>query len=106
MKMFIRNFALLLLAVIGIIVLGPIAFFIQLVRKTIQGNMSQYFLNLATNLDYLGASLIFNTDGNTISAMVYLKEIHWAVKFINWIFQTPTHCMDAYHHEFVERGNL
>lgn len=106
MSVFIRNFALLLLAVVGIALLGPIAFFVQLVRKIILGNVAQYFFNLATNLDYLGASLIFNTDGNTISAMVYFKKITWAVNFINWIFQNPSHCEAAHHHEFVERGKL
>lgn len=63
-------------------------------------SMRGYAYNIAIHLDRAGGAMLFNSEGNTISAMAYEKEIKWLVVLIDWIFRDPHHCFDAWLKEF------
>lgn len=86
---------LLLLAFVSILLIAPIAFPIQIIR---QKNLKIYFFYLALALDYVGATLLFGTTGRTISAIVWDKQILWAIKGIDRIFFIG-HCEKEYKDE-------
>jgi len=99
-----RDYALLAIAILLLIVLFPIMFVYQGFRD--KYDMKHFALNLATNIDYVGGTLFFNSDGHTISAMVYDKDVYWAVDGINWLFQDDMHCENAWKYEFIEKPKL
>ena len=73
--------------------------------------LGKYHLNLATNIDYIWASLLFGTDGHTVSAICYKKSLTndkytKYINAINWVFNDDLHCELAYEYEFITRPNL
>lgn len=98
-----KTYLLLLLAVTLLWILLPTLYIYQ----TIVGNFNHnhFSYNLAKNIDYVGGTLFFNSDGVTISAMVWEKEIHWAINLINWMFQDKTHCLHAWMDEMHGKEN-
>jgi len=97
-----RNILLLILAVVGITTLALPVFVIRISQRKLR--FSNYIYNLAKNIDYLGGTLLDNTDGHTISANSYYFNISWRIKFINWMFQDDNHCKKAYLYEYVEKA--
>lgn len=97
-----KTYLLLLLAVSLLWVLLPTMYLYQ----TIAGNFNhnRFSFNLAKNIDYVGGTLFFNSDGKTISAMVWEREIVWAIKAINFLFQDKHHCYNAWQDEFYRKG--
>lgn len=93
-----KPYILLLFAVCLLWFLLPILYLYQTIRGRFDHKKFSY--NLAKNIDYVGGTLFFNSDGHTISAMVYKKRIFWAENAINWMFRDENHCFDAYMHEF------
>lgn len=96
-----KTYLLLMIAVILLWVLLPTMYLYQ----TIAGNFNhnRFSFNLAKNIDYVGGTLFFNSDGRTISAMVWEKDIGWAMKLINFMFQDPKHCENAWEAEFKKK---
>ena len=100
-----------LLLIIAIIV-TVVGFIPLLVWQTIKKkNLGSYHLNLATNIDYMWASLLFGTDGHTISAIIYKRSLDndrykKYVNAINRLFDDDLHCRLAYEYEFVTKPNL
>ena len=74
-------------------------------------NVKTYHLNLATNIDYTWASLLFGTDGHTVSAICFKRSLindryKKYVNFINRLFNDDIHCEVAYEYEFITKPNL
>jgi len=95
------NYLLLIIAValiIPFIVIGIIV-------RIIIGKFDNMFArNLAKNIDYVGGTVIFNSDGHTVSAMVWEFQIEWAISTIDWLFNhEPNHCHEAWLHESAYR---
>lgn len=97
-----RSFGLLLLALISIILFSIPLFIYQTLVNIQRGLLSKFFEGLALALDYVGAYLIFGVRGHTISALVYHREIKWAIRGINWLFQDELHCEEQYNDEFIK----
>ena len=53
-------------------------------------------LNIAIALDQLGNALLGGTPDETISARAHRGGWHKTAAVINWIFQDPDHCLNAY----------
>lgn len=92
-----RDYVLLLLALMLFI---PIFIFGHLIHLFKGASMRKYAFNIALHLDEAGGAMLFNSDDHTISAMVWEKDIKWAIKLIDWVFRDDTHCMRAWEAEF------
>ena len=74
-------------------------------------NLGHFHFNLAKNIDYMWASLLFGSDGHTVSAICYKKYIggnnkyKYAVIFIDWLFDDTNHCIESYINEFTKIRN-
>jgi hypothetical protein len=64
-----------------------------------------YLNNVLIGLDQLGNAILGGSPDETISARAYRK--HWPIRMrlINWLFQDPNHCRDAFWSE-KERNQL
>jgi len=76
-----------------------------------QNKLGEYHFNLAKNIDYIWASLLFGTDGHTVSAVCFNRSLYNTkykkyVRIIDWLFGDYLHCQSAYDYEFVEKPNL
>lgn len=102
-----RAVSLLLLAFISMGVLFIPAFIAQIIRHffliRLKPEFSNYLFGLAKAFDYLFAYLIFGVHGHTVSAIVFKKQIGWAIIFIDWLFQDDTHCMKQFLYEFKKK---
>jgi len=92
-----RDYALLIMALVLFIPIFIIGHMIHLLNGA---SMRGYAYNIALHLDEAGGAMLFNSQDHTISAMVYNKEIDWAIKLIDWIFRDDTHCYNAWKSEF------
>ena len=99
----IRSVLLLFLAFLCLENLFYVLFAVQIIRYLYLGkDLEPFLFGLAKAIDYVFAFIIFGVWGHTLSALVYKKNITWAIKFINWMFQDGTHCMVQYEDEFLK----
>jgi hypothetical protein len=111
----LRNFSLMILAIIVVTILSLPVFLWNTVNKMIhKESLSEYFKNIAIGLDQAGGSILYNQDKFTVSSWTYyrcskgFKENCIFMKFINSIFGS-THCEDSFKneiHEIQEDGEL
>lgn len=100
---------LLILSITLVLILTPIVFSIQLIRKSFRKeSLPEYFHVLAIGLDQLGGSIIYGYEDWCISSIAYYdasrgKNI-WFMKFINLLFQDPEHCKKSYEGEEAVLG--
>ena len=100
------NTLLLLLAVFLTIVLFVPLLLVQSIRN--RADLGKYLLNLATYIEYMWGSLLFGTDGHTISATLWKRHKEGKLNYliligiVDWLFDNHTHCRDAYMYEFKE----
>lgn len=110
-----RNLALLLLAIITSLILIPITLIRNFIYKIWQfEELSSYIFSIAHGIDVMGASVLFGTTYKTVSGVVGKKAegersvghsksyIYPFEKMINWLFNDPTHCVDAYRKEYLK----
>lgn len=101
---------LFIVALLSMLVFGPLTILAQIVRKTFlfkKGSLSDYFYSLAIGLDQLGGSIIYGLEDWKISSVAYYdakvdKKNIWFMYFINFLFQDKNHCKNSYQHEFNE----
>lgn len=94
-----RDYLLLISALILFIPIFIVGHLVHLIKGA---SMRTYAFNIAYHLDEAGGAMLFNSEDHTISAMVYEKEMLWAVELIDWIFRDTNHCFDAWQSEFKE----
>lgn len=104
------SFVLFLIAAVLIIVLAPIIFVLQIIRKTFRKeSIALYLHNLAVSLDQLGGALIYGKEDWTISSIAYYHSEYegkntWFMHFINFLFRDKDHCKNAFKTEYSEIG--
>lgn len=99
-----RNYMLLILALLSIFILGPIVFTVRLYQRSKRKDDDKYVYNFAKSLDYVGGALLDMTDGHTVSANSIKFNRVLRTKFINWLFQDPNHCNEAYTYEYITKA--
>lgn len=99
----LRSFMLMTIAFVGTTALGPLAFILNVLRKTYRGeNIRDYFETIAIGFDQAGGSILYSQENFTISSYTYFlckyKKNRYACtfkKFIDSIFG-ENHCRDSY----------
>jgi len=107
-----RMFGLFLLALVLVLVAGPIAFIGRIIWILAHGygtrELSTFFRSVALGLDQLGGSILYNAPDWTVSSMTYVyaqkgyRLAEWFDAFINF-FAGRDHCKLAY--EWERRTN-
>jgi len=105
----IQYFFLFVLAYILVVLLTPLVFVINLVRKLIlKHDIKEYIRTAAIGFDQAGGSILYNQENFTVSSYTYHLCAHennrWACffeKFINFFFGKD-HCKESYEHEVLE----
>lgn len=102
------NISLFLIAIVAFIILGPIAFFLQVIRKLFRKeSLSDYFHALACGIDQLGGSIVYSLEDWKISSIAYydayyLNKNVWFMNLINSLFLDKEHCKNSYLNEFKQ----
>jgi len=97
-----------ILALISILITGPVVFFFQLFRKKYyKESLSEYIYSLSIGIDQLGGTIIYGLEDWKISSVAYYDAKYcnkniWFMNFINFLFQDKEHCKKSYKHEFNE----
>lgn len=105
-----RNFTLLLLALFILLIFGLPVFIFQVFRYTYRNDdLIIWFKSLAISIDYIGATLIYGTEGHTISAIAYKKyieddKLHKYIKIVIDKLFYINHCKEAYEYEFIYKA--
>lgn len=77
---------------------------IQVIRYTVierlREELDEFLHELSVEIDKVFGFLIFGVRNHTVSALVYKKNVVWAIEFIDLIFQEDDHCYKAYMDEF------
>jgi len=102
---------LLTLAFISMLILFLPLFTIQVARYLwllrLRPLLPKFLFGLAKAFDYLFAYLILGIFNHTVSALVFKKQVGWAINGIDWIFGTffnePNHCMQQFLYEFKKK---
>jgi len=98
---------LLTLAFISMLILFLPLFTIQVARYLwllrLRSLLPQFLFGLAKAFDYLFAYLIFGIFNHTVSALVFKKQIGWAVESINWLFSDDRHCEEQFLLEYKKK---
>ena len=98
-----RPYISLVLIVLGFLFLSISWFFLIFIGAFYywrRGKFYSYLYNIGVSIDYLFASILFNSKGHTISAIVYKKELWRSVAFVNWLFRDSAHCRTSFKKEF------
>lgn len=111
----LRNLGLLLLAIVASLILIPPAIVRNLLYKWNDlDSLNKYIFSIAHGIDVMGASVLFSTTYKTVSGVVGKKAeeerenrevksyIYPWEGLINWIFNDPKHCYDAYVKEYLK----
>ena len=111
----IRNLLLLLLAIVASISLLPLAFIRNLsYRLKDVVSLSRYIYAMGYGIDVMAASVVFGRTYKTVSGMTGRKSdeerkakhtssyIYPLESLINWLFNDPMHCQNAYRAEYPE----
>lgn len=107
-----KSFLLFFLALLLIVVFGPIVLVLQFARKAYRReSLSKYLYTLAISLDQLGGSLLYGEEDWTISSIAYYnafyKQKHvWFMHFINFLFQDKLHCQNSFEVEHLELNSF
>lgn len=99
----IKSFFFLLFAIVAFTLLAIPAFIWGLFKFQIK----EYLFTIALGIDQLGGSVLYNKKNWTVSGWTYVlagrarrgkrKAIYISFeRFINFLFQDPTHCYNAY----------
>ncbi len=105
-----RNFIFLFLALFILFIFGLPIFIFQVLRYTYRNeNLISWFKSLAISIDYIGATLIYSTEGHTISAIAYKKyikgdKLHKYVKIIIDKLFYDGHCKESYEYEYIYKA--
>jgi len=96
----VRSIFLLLVAIILFIIISPIAFIVNFIRKP---NKAEYLFNIAIGIDQLGGSILYNQPDWTVSSWTYYqsnrhKEHYYFMKLIDLLFGKD-HCRKSYVYE-------
>ncbi len=97
----VRNFILMIIALILVILFSPIVFIINVILRE---NKSKYFKSIAIGLDQLGGSILYSQPDWTVSSWTYYrckngyKFCCWFMKFIDFIFGKE-HCKKSFYKE-------
>ena len=105
----IKEFALMLVALVGVALLSPIVFVANIARKALLGHsIASYFHTIAVGLDQLGGSVIYAQEDWTISSYTYYlcryrsnKAACAFQKLIDLVFGHG-HCKRSYKKELHE----
>ena len=104
------SYILFLVALILIVVLGPIVTIFQFFRKIYRGeNISKYLHTIAVSLDQLGAAIIYGEEDWCVSSIAYYhvryeKKNAWFMHLINFLFWDKEHCKVSFETEYKELG--
>lgn len=104
----IKNFGLMMFALIVIVLAAPIALAVQIIRMVVmRESLAKLFFAVAIGLDQLGGSIIYLEPDWTVSSRTYFLRVSgnkYAAVFenvINNIFGDK-HCENSFNKEFVE----
>lgn len=102
-----REFILFLIALVITVLLFIVGLVIQTIRYLYKGyDLGSWYFALAKSIDYQWCTLIYGTDGHTVSAITYKKAIKddkyhkLQMKVINFLFRDDYHCEKAYQNEY------
>ncbi|WP_281950284.1 hypothetical protein [Nitrosophilus kaiyonis] len=98
-----KEFVLFLIAYILVVVLTPVAFVLNIIRKAILGHsIKDYIFTASIGFDQAGGSILYEQENWTISSFTYYlcayKKNKYAcmfMRFINFIFGKE-HCKRSY----------
>ncbi len=104
METLLKNLFLFIFATACVFMGMFIVPWVRIFSKT-KEESENYFLKLAVNMDYVGGTLLYDTDAKTVSAVTGKRSYEEArftrfERFINWLFSDDKHCYDAYQKEF------
>ena len=103
-----KSFLLFFLALLLVVIFGPIVLILQFARKAYRKeSLSKYLYTLAVSLDQLGGSLLYGEEDWTISSIAYYNAFYrqrhkWFMNFINFLFQDRLHCENSFNTEYLE----
>ena len=105
MKLLFKNFLLTLFAAVCVSFAFATLGIIRLFSRDSIEDKAGFYITLAVNIDYVGGTLLYKTDARTVSAVTGKLSAEesryiWFETFIDWLFNDPTHCYDAYKKEF------
>lgn len=106
------SYILFLVALILIIVLGPIVLFFQFFRKIYRKeSLSKYLHTIAVSLDQLGAAIIYGEEDWCVSSIAYYHVQYknrnaWFMHLINFLFWDKEHCKVSFETEYKELGRF
>lgn len=106
------NLLLLLAALLGITLFGPIILMLQVGRKIYRKeSVSSYFIGVAVSIDQLGGTIIYGEEDWTISSLAYYQASYkdrnkWFMHFINFLFRDKLHCKKSFEDEYEVLKNF
>jgi len=65
--------------------------------------LTTYLYRIGVAIDQLLATMIWNTEDHTISAIAFKNKYERLVNFINWLFRDESHCRESYVKEYIMR---
>lgn len=104
------SYILFLVALVLIVVLGPIAIIFQFFRKMYRKeSISKYLHTIAVSLDQLGAAIIYGEEDWCVSSIAYYDVKYenknaWFMHLINFLFWDKEHCKVSFETEYKELG--
>lgn len=102
------NFLLFIVALVLVIILGPIVILAQFIRKPLRKeSVSKYIHTVAVSLDQLGAAIIYGEEDWCISSIAYYHYRYrnrnaWFMHLINFLFWDKEHCKISFETEYKE----
>jgi len=102
----VRSIFLLIIAIILFVLISPIAFTVNILRKLSNTKeLSNYLFTIAIGIDQLGGSILYTQPDWTVSSWTYIqsknhKEHYYFIfmKLIDFFFGKD-HCKKSYEHE-------
>ena len=104
------SYILFLVALVLIVVLGPIAIIFQFFRKMYRKeSVSKYLHTIAVSRDQLGAAIIYGEEDWCVSSIAYYHVKYenknaWFMHLINFLFWDKEHCKVSFETEYKELG--
>lgn len=109
-----KHFLLLAFALLSLLTVGTVVF---LFKAAFNKDTKHYFYITALGLDRLGAVVLYNKLGWTVSSLTYFRYIqrekkqnkkaayYYFMKFIDFLFCDKEHCKNSYTWELSHRKN-
>lgn len=106
------SYILFWVALVLVVVLGPIVTILQFFRKIYRReSVSRYLHTIAVSLDQLGAAIIYGEEDWCVSSIAYYHVKYenknaWFMHLINFLFWDKEHCKVSFETEYAELKRL